>query len=132
MSNREQVALVFYWVDSDVASHEEFVGLYQTNSITSDALVAVIKDTLLKMQLKMETCRGQCYDGASSMSGAKQGVAKVLLDEEPRALYTHCYGHALNLAVGDCVKQGKLMKDALDVVIEVSKLIKKSEKECCF
>ena len=62
------------------------------------------------------------------MSGAKQGVAKVLLDEEPRALYNHCYGHALNLAVGDCVKQGKLMKDALDVVIEVSKLIKKSPK----
>ena len=128
MSNQEQVVLVFRWVDNDLASHEEFVGLYQTDSITSDALVAVIKDTLLRMQLKMETCRGQCYDGASSMSGAKKGVAKVLLDEEPRALYTHCYGHALNLAVGDCVKQCKLMKDTLDVVIEVSKLIKKSPK----
>ena len=83
------------------------MGLYQTDSIPSDVLAAVIKDTLLRMQLKMETCRSQSYDGASSMSGAKKGVAKVLLDEEPRALYTRCYGHALNLAVGDCVKQCK-------------------------
>ena len=36
------------------------------------------------------------------MSGAKKGVAKMLRDEEPRAIFTHCYSHALNLAVSDC------------------------------
>lgn len=64
--------------------------------------MAVIKDTLLRMNLKIEHCRGQCYDGASAMCGAKKGVAKVLRDEEPRAILTHCYAHALNLAVSDC------------------------------
>ena len=45
--NKEQVVLVFQWVNNDLVPHEEFVGLYQTDSITSSALVAVIKDVLL-------------------------------------------------------------------------------------
>ena len=49
------------------------------------------------MNLKLQHCRGQCYDGASVMSGVKKGVAKILTDAEPRAVYTRCYGHALNL-----------------------------------
>ena len=128
MSNKEQVVLVFRRVDNDLVPHEEFVGLYQTDSITSNALVAVIRDVLLRLNLKIECCRGQCYDGASAMAGAKKGVAKVLCEEEPRALFTHCYGHALNLAIGDAVKQCKVMRSALEVVYEISKLLKKSPK----
>ena len=41
------------------------------------------------------------------MSGTKNGVAKLICDDEPRAAYTHCYGHALNLAVNDMLKQCK-------------------------
>lgn len=89
MANKEQVVLVFRWVDDNLVAQEEFVGLYQTASITSDALVEVIKDTLLRLNLKIEHCRGQCFDGVSSMSGTKKGVAKRLRDEEPRAIFTH-------------------------------------------
>ena len=62
------------------------------------------------------------------MSDAKKGVAKMLRDEEPHAIFIHCYGHALNLAVSDCVKQCDDMKIAYETVAEVSKLIKKSLK----
>ena len=62
------------------------------------------------------------------MSGIRNGVAKLILDDEPCAVYTHCYGHSLNLAVGDAVKGCKLMKACLEVVYEISKLIKKSPK----
>ena len=62
------------------------------------------------------------------MSGRRSGVATQLASEEPRALYTHCYGHALNLAVGDVMKQHKSMHDALDVALEISKLLKKSPR----
>ena len=33
--------------------------------------------------------------------------------EEPRAVFIHCYGHALNLAAGDVIKQNKILRDAL-------------------
>ena len=58
----------------------------------------------------------------------KSGVATMISSEESRAVFTHCYGHSLNLAVGDTVRQSKLMKSALETVNEVSKLIKKSSK----
>ena len=38
------------------------------------------------------------------MSGIRSGVATKISLLEPRALYTHCYGHVLNLAVQDGIK----------------------------
>ena len=35
------------------------------------------------------------------MAGARAGVAVKIQELEPRAVFTHCYGHALNLAVND-------------------------------
>lgn len=76
------------------------------------------------MNMQLANCRGQCYHGASNMYGSKNGVATQLAREESRALYLHCFGHALTLAVGDTLKQPKLCQDALEVAVEVTKLIK--------
>ena len=46
---------------------EEFIGLYQTDAIDSQSQVRIIRDSLLRMNLKLQLCRGQCYDGASNM-----------------------------------------------------------------
>ena len=62
------------------------------------------------------------------MAGNKRGVATQILTAEPRALYTHCYGHSLNLAMCDTIKKCRLTRDALDVTNEISKLIKFSPK----
>ena len=43
-------------------------------------------------------------------------------------LFTHCYGHVLNLSVGNTLKQCKVMRSALDTVYKISKLLKKSPK----
>ena len=51
-----------------------------------------------------------------------------MCDAEPQAVYTHCYGHALNLACGDTIRQCKLMRDALETTHEISKLVKKSPR----
>ena len=39
--------------------------------------MSAIKDVLLKLQLSLVNCRGQCYDGARNMMGHKTGVAKT-------------------------------------------------------
>ena len=89
------------------------------DNISSESLVLAIRDVLVSLNTTMADCQGQCYDGASNMSGTRNGVASILSKEERRALYTHCYGHALNLAVSDTVKQSNICKDALDVAYEV-------------
>ena len=70
----------------------------------------------------------QCYDGAAVMQGRHNGVAVQILQVEPRALYTHCYGHSLNLAYQDVIRAIKPIKNALDTAFELSKLLKYSSK----
>ncbi len=127
-SNREQLVICIRWVDSNLEAHEEFIGLYKLDNIKANSIVAAIRDALIRLNLAMSKCRGQCYDGASTMKGEKSGVATQLLNDEPRAVYIHCYGHALNLAVGDTVKGCKVLKDTLETTFEVSKLVKFSPK----
>ena len=73
-------------------------GMYVTTSTDANSIVAIIKDVLMHMNLSLAQCRGQCYDGAAVMQGRRNGVAVKILQVESRALYTHCYGHSLNLA----------------------------------
>ena len=66
------------------------------------------------------------------MAGSRSGVSKQLSSEEPRAMYTHCYGHALNLAVGDVMKKSRLMGDTLNTTSEISKLLKYARRDATF
>ena len=127
-SNQEQVTLFLRWVADDLQVNEEFLGLYHVNSIDAATLTSVIQDLFIRLNLSFERLRGQCYDGASSMSGSRSGVAKRISELEPRAVFTHCYGHALNLAACDTVKSMKIMRDALETTHEATKLIKYSPR----
>lgn len=58
----------------------------------------------------------------------KNGVKTQILKEEPRALFTHCYGHALSLSVADTVQMIKCLGSTMDTVHELSKLLQYSPK----
>ena len=110
-----QVVLVLRWVDEDLIAHEEFIGLYEVPTIEAAQLVFVIKDTLLRLNLSIGKTRGQCYDGSSNMAGIRKGVARQIQNEEPKAIFTHCYGHSLNLATNDAIQRCKTIKNALEI-----------------
>ena len=99
-SNKEQFTINLRWVDCKLQDHTEFNGMYNVGSMDAKCLVTSIKDVLFRMGLPLSNRRGQCYDKALNMSGAKGGVAAQLTAIESRALYIHCYCHALNLAIG--------------------------------
>ena len=99
IANKEQFTICIRWVDDDLQDNEDFIGLYEVNSIDSDTLVHAIW-----IGLSLSQSRGQCYDGTSNMSGIRNGVSAKILSEEKRAVYTYCYGHALNLAVSSTIK----------------------------
>ena len=128
ISNQEQSVIVLRWVSEDFEVNEEFLGVYNVPTIDAATLTMAANDTLCRMNLPLSKLRGQCYDGASAMSGAKSGVAKKIQEEEPRAVYTHCYGHSINLATCDAVKQSKPIKNALETTHEITKLIKHSPR----
>lgn len=128
VANVSQLVLCIRWVDDELNTYEDFIGLHSLDEMNANMIVRVIKDVLLRMNISLQKCRGQCYDGCSTMTGEKSGVAKQIKDIQPKALFTHCFTHALNLAVGDCIKASRLMKNALGTAYEVTKLVKKSPK----
>ncbi len=65
-------------------------------SIVALSIVNAIKDIFLRFQIPFSKLRGQCCDGCSTIAGAKSGVATRIQEIQPRAVFTHCYGHALN------------------------------------
>ena len=105
IANKEQVTIVIHWVTADFVVHEEFIGLYMVDLIDSKTIMATIMDVLTRLNLPISKLCGQCYDGASSMSGIRNGMATKIMELEPRALYVHCYEHSLSLAASDVVKR---------------------------
>ena len=70
----------------------------------------------------------QCYDGAATKAGEKTGVATQIKTTNGKCLYTHCYGHASNLAFADTIKSVQCISDSLDTLREIRKLVKKSSQ----
>ena len=112
------------WVDDKFEAHEDFVDLHNVDDITPATIVHAIPDTVCCMNLSLSMCRAQCYDGASNMKRVASEIQKL----EPQALYLHCCGHSLNFAVSDTLKSIKCMCDALDIALEICKLLKYSPR----
>ena len=131
VANKEQFTIYIRWVSDNLQDHEDFIGLYEVGSIDVDCLVRAIRDTLLRIKLELSKCRGQCYDGASNISGTRSGVASQFMAEK-RAVYTHCHGHALNFAIGDTIKLSKVCCETLDSFTDYKACQVFSKEECCF
>ena len=99
VTNKEQVTVVMCRIDEKFEVFEEFLGLYSVPSIDAASLFSVIRDTLVRLNLPFSKIRGQCYDGCSTMSGSRSGIAKRVKDEEPCAVI---YSLLQSLATSSC------------------------------
>ena len=86
ISITEQLVFCICYVDEELSSHKEFIGLHSLTCTTSATITHTIEDILLRLS---DNYRGQCFDGASSMAGCRTGVATTILKKQPLAIYTH-------------------------------------------
>ena len=128
VSNTQQLVICIRWITKDLAVEEDFIGLMPPNKANAQNIAAAIKDVILRLGLSIEDAKAQCYDGCSTMTGVRNGVAAIFKRDNPKCLITHCYCHALNLAVGDTVKSVALLKETLEDAYELTKLVKYSPK----
>ena len=112
----------------DFQRFEDFISLYDVESITANSLVRCLKDCMLQMNIRISNCRAQCYDGASNMSRSKNVVSTQIRAEEHLAIFSHCFKRALNLAAGDTIKQNKVLRDTVDKIYERAKPLKLSPR----
>ena len=128
ISIREQVSICFRVVSDDLEPEEYFVGFYETSTTTADALFQLLKDALARFGLPLDRCRGQCYDGASNMSGVKSGLQARVLEQEPRAQYVHCTAHLMNLIVQDVAQSIPACRNFMSIIRDLITLIRNSPK----
>ena len=127
--NKEQAVFCVRWVDKNLWSHEDFLGLHELVETDATTLANVIKDILVRLGFDSGKLRGQCYDGCSTMMGKKKGVAvQIKNDVQSRAICIHCFSHSLNLACGDWIRNSTVVSKSLDTSYEITKLVKFSPK----
>ena len=97
-------------------------------STTASTLTTTIKDVLIRCILPLSNCREQAYDGASNMMGHLRGVATIIENEHLSAIRVHCFAHCLDLCLQDAARKCQPIRNALDVTMELSKLILYSPK----
>ncbi|KAF0714306.1 zinc finger MYM-type protein 1-like [Aphis craccivora] len=103
ISKTEQLSvMVRYYYNNTV--NERFLGYASCSELNSKASFEFIKKTLAACGINIQNCIAQTYDGASVMSGHQNGVQAIFQTEVPKALYTHCYNHRLNLVIVDVCK----------------------------
>uniref|UniRef100_A0A1X7TFQ6 DUF4371 domain-containing protein n=1 Tax=Amphimedon queenslandica TaxID=400682 RepID=A0A1X7TFQ6_AMPQE len=96
--NKEELSLVLRYVFNEKIN-EVFVDFIEVERITGEVLGKAILQWLRSHGISVMHMRGQCYDGASNMSGARSGCKAVVQQDAPLAKYFHCAAHRLNLAV---------------------------------
>ena len=98
---------------TDTASHEQvsLVVRYAAANLTQEII-----QLLDSRGLKIENIVGQAYDGAANMSGVYSGVQARIKELNPRALFVHCYAHALNSVIVNACSKNRIARNFFGVV----------------
>ena len=115
ISKKEQISVVVRYLHNETVL-EEFLHFTPADGLDADSLLTSIKMTLSQCNIDVNSCIGQCYDGAAVMAGCNNGVQEKFRKEVPQALYVHCYAHRLNLVLVDCVRNVQPAAEFFDIV----------------
>ncbi|ESQ38835.1 hypothetical protein EUTSA_v10022494mg [Eutrema salsugineum] len=115
-SKKEQMAIVFRFVDKHGIVKERFVGLVHVKETSSSSLKSGIDSLFAKYSLSLKKVRGQCYDGAGNMRGKLNGLRTLISRESSSAYYVHCFAHQLQLVVVAVAKKHLEVENFFDKI----------------
>ena len=88
----------------------KLLGVIPVKETTAEVLFNTVCDKIEGHGIEISNLRGQCYDGASNVSGVHTGLQARIKELSPSALFTHCYAHVLNLAIVDTINNNRIAK----------------------
>jgi hypothetical protein len=104
VSKKEQLSICFRFVSPDLMEvREEFLTFHHAKKLDASSLASLIENEIKQTGINKQLVLGQCYDGASVMSGCNKGVQALLRHTYSNAVYIHCFAHRLNLVLTDTV-----------------------------
>lgn len=121
--HKEQVSVVFQYVDTDYVIQERLVNIECIDSTDADSLVQLLLSSLSKVAQTTDKLIGQCYDGASNMRGHIAGVQAKVRVIQPKAIYTHCYAHCTNLVLVEATSTNQYARNFFGVLQNLYKFL---------
>ena len=111
----------------DNSIYERFFAFREATDLTGAEFAAQLLATLLDTGISVSGMIDQGYDGASAISGHKNGVQKHIRETCPTAIYEHCISHCLNLCL---MKAGQVtgIKKAVTLMYEIAVFYQDSTK----
>ncbi len=80
---------------------ERLLFFVKATSSTGEGLFDLLKANLDRLNIDMENCIGDSFDGAANMSGQYRGVQARIREVAENHVHVWCYAHTLNLVLGD-------------------------------
>ena len=90
---------------------ERLLAVEPMDETIAEALFHTIREKLQQCGIEFSNMRGQCYDGASNVSGIHTGLQARIKEISPSAIYTHCYADVLNLVIVDTMSNNSIARD---------------------
>ena len=111
--------LALNFVDINFDVREDFLSFLHCKS---DLSGKVLSETLLgavsELKLDINYFRGQGYNVTVAVSGSKNNMAAYIIKENPKAVYTHCFSHRLNLSICKTCK----IRSVADIMEQIKEL----------
>ena len=111
--------LALNFVDINFDVREDFLSFLHCKS---DLSGKVLSETLLgavsELKLDINYFRGQGYNVTAAVSGSKNNMAAYIIKENPKAVYTHCFSHRLNLSICKTCKI-RIVADIMEQIKEL-------------
>lgn len=105
--------------DNSYFIREDFLQFVPVHSTVGLELANTIISTLTGLGINLKYFRGQGYDGAANMRSFFRGVKAIIMQKQPKAIFTHCFAHCLNLCLNDASKVQQV-RNTLGIVQEIN------------
>ncbi|KAM3858201.1 zinc finger MYM-type protein 1 [Diretmus argenteus] len=103
ITNKAQLSVILRYVSGSEVK-EAFLGF---DDVSDDRRATAITNYVFAVLDKFNCAQklvAQTYDGASVMASHLNGVQAKVKERVPEAMFTHCYGHKLNLVLSQSAK----------------------------
>eukprot|EP00918_Siedleckia_nematoides_P046702 GHVU01102383.1.p1 GENE.GHVU01102383.1~~GHVU01102383.1.p1 ORF type:complete len:959 (-),score=115.48 GHVU01102383.1:303-3179(-) len=107
VSKVDQLAVLLRYIETGKPV-ERFLTYLESTGHTGEGIATALLGYLDNVDIDIQDCRGQTYDGASNMSGRFMGVQTRLKEVNPAAVFVPCCNHGLNVDAEKAVSNSPL------------------------
>jgi len=98
---------------------ERLFDVFTTGDTSAANLATLITECLDSHRFDLNWHISQSYDGASNMRGAVSGLQARISNRAPKAMYTWCYAHRMNLVIEGMIASCTPIRNAIGILEEL-------------